>query len=71
MIVGNARLTLEELLTATVEVVNSRPLSYIKFSSEDLEEPLTPSYLLCGHRVLSLSDPETVIEDSYLDISTS
>ena len=25
-------------------------------SSEDLEEPLTPSHLLTGHRILSLPD---------------
>ena len=71
-IVGNARLTHEELLTAVIEVemiVNSRPLSYI--SSEDLEEPLTPSHLLCGHRILSLPDPKIVIETSHQDISTS
>ena len=56
--IGSARLTYEELLTVVVEVemtLNSRPLSYV--SSEDLEEPLTPSHLLCGHRVLSLPDP--------------
>ena len=34
--------------------LNSRPLSYV--SSEDVEEPLTPSHLLCGYRVLSLPD---------------
>ena len=70
--VENARLTHEELLTAVVEVemiVNSRPLSYI--FSEDLEEPLTPSHLLCGHRVLSLPDPKPIIEDNYQDVSTS
>ena len=56
--IGCAQLTYEELLTVTIEVemtLNSRPLSYV--SSEDLEEPLTPSHLLCGHRVLSLPDP--------------
>ena len=69
-VVGNARL--EELSTAVVEVemiVNSRPLSYV--SSEDLEEPLTPSHLLRGYRVLSLRDPKTVIEGNNQDISTS
>ena len=50
-------------------IVNSRPLSYV--SSEDLEEPLTPSHLLCGYRVLSLPDPRTAVEDDYEDISTS
>ena len=49
-IVRNARLTNEELMTAVIEVemiVNSRPLSYV--SSEELEQPLTPSHLLYGY----------------------
>ena len=53
----NARLTYEELLTSVVEIemtLDSRPLSYV--SSEDIDEPLTPSHLLCGHRVQSLPD---------------
>ena len=55
--IGQARLTYDELLTAVTEVeaiVNSRPLSFI--SSDDLEEPLTPSHLLIGRRALSLPD---------------
>ena len=55
--IGQARLTYDELLTAVVEVegiLNSRPLSYV--SSDDLEEPLTPSHLLAGRRLLSLPD---------------
>ena len=46
-------------------IVNSRPLIYQ--SSDDAEEPLTPSDPLLGYRVLSL--PETVVmtdEDEYL-----
>ena len=53
--VGRSKLSL--LHTAIVEVesiINSRPLSYI--SSGDLEEPLTPSHLLIGRRVLNLPD---------------
>ena len=53
--IGNARLTYDELMTSVIEVemiLNSRPLSYV--SSEDIEEPLTPSHLLVGYRVLSL-----------------
>ena len=38
-------------------VVNSRPLSYV--STEDLEEPLTPSHLVIGHRLLSLPGVST------------
>lgn len=55
--IGQASLTYDELLTALMEVemvVNSRPLSYI--STEDAEEPLTPSHLQIGRRVLSLPD---------------
>ena len=56
-IIGRAKLTHEELLTIVTEVemiVNSRPLSYV--SQEDLDEPITPSHLLIGKRVLSLPD---------------
>ena len=55
--IGGAKLTYEELMTVTVEVemiLNSRPLSYV--SSEDVDEPLTPSHLLHGRRLLSLPD---------------
>ena len=56
-IVGQAKLTYDELLTAIVEVeavLNSRPISYV--STDDIEEPLTPSHLLTGRRILSLPD---------------
>ena len=56
-IVGRAKLNYDELLTAVTEVesiINSRPLSYI--SSEDLEEPITPSHFLTGRRLLSFPD---------------
>ena len=56
-IIGQARLSYDELSTALVEVeavVNSRPLSYI--AMDDLDEPLTPSHLLSGHRIMSLPD---------------
>ena len=55
--IGQAKLTHDELLTALTEVemiVNSRPLSYL--STEDIEEPLTPSHLLIGRRVFNLPD---------------
>ena len=54
---GQAKLSYDEVLTALTEVemiVNSRPISYI--SPDDLDEPLTPSHLLMGRRVLSLPD---------------
>ena len=56
-VIGRHTLTYDELQTLTTEVeatLNSRPLSYI--SSDDLEEPLTPSHQITGHRVLSLPD---------------
>ena len=55
-IVGWAKLNYDELLTAVTEVesiINSRPLSYI--TSEDLEEPITPSHFLTG-RILNFPD---------------
>ena len=54
---GRARLSLDELHTALVEVesiVNSRPLTYV--AASDWEEPITPSHLLIGRRVLNLPD---------------
>ena len=55
--VGQAKLDYEELYTAVTEVeliLNSRPLTYV--SATDLEEPLTPSHLIMGKRILSLPD---------------
>ena len=57
MLIGRARLTYDELLTALTKVemiLNSRPLSYI--SSDDPEEPLTPSHLMMGRKLLILPD---------------
>ena len=62
--IGGARLTYDELITVVAEVemiLNSRPLSYI--SSEDTEEPLTPSHLLLGRRVMNL--PDVSVADDY------
>ena len=64
--VGGAQLTYEELLTVVAEVemiLNSRPISYV--STEDLQEPLTPSHLLTGRRLLSM--PEQDIGNDILD----
>ena len=55
--VRRSKLSFDELQTLLVEVeaiINSRPLSYV--SATDIEEPLTPSHLLMGRRVLSLPD---------------
>ena len=56
-VIGQARLSYGELLTAVVEVestINSRPLTYT--SADDTEEPLTPTHLLVGRRLLNLPD---------------
>ena len=55
--IGRGRLTLDELTTAVTEVemiVNSRPLTY--FSTEDMEDPVTPSHFITGRRLMSLPD---------------
>ena len=57
---GKARLTYEELCTVLAEVeciLNSRPLTYMY--PDELEEPLTPSHLISGRRMLSLPDTNT------------
>ena len=65
-IVGKAKLSYEELLTTLTEiemVINCRPLSYV--SSNDLEEPLTPSHLLIGRRLMNL--PEDLVYSKQRD----
>lgn len=50
---GNARMTYEEFQTVLVEVegiLNSHPLNYVY---EELEEPVTPSSLCVGRRLVS------------------
>ena len=62
-VVGNATLTMDELSTLIVEVetvLNPRPLTYI--AAEEIEELLTPAYLLTGRRLIGLPDAETVLE---------
>ena len=56
-VLGSSRLTYEEMLTILVEVegvLNSCPLSYVY--SENTNDPLAPSHLLLGRRLLSKSE---------------
>ena len=65
-VIGRNCLTYDELLTLITEaeaVLNSRPLTYV--SSENVEELLTPSHLLVGCRVLSLSGPSLPDDADY------
>ena len=55
-VLGNAKLNFEELVTILTEIestINNRPLTY---QYDDLVEALTPSHLLCGRRISSLSE---------------
>ena len=48
-------------------ILNCRPLSFV--SSEDYEEPLPSSHLVCGHRIMSLPDNRSSeAEDSDTDV---
>ena len=61
--VGKASLTYDELSMLVTEieaVLNSRPLTYVS-----MDEPLTPSHLLLGYRVLSLPDPPLSDDPDY------
>ena len=65
--IGKAKLTFDEFSTAIAEVemvINSRPISYV--SSEDFDEPLTPSHLLMGYRVLTIPGPSGDTSDPRL-----
>ena len=56
-IIGQAKFSHDKLLTVITEVemvLNSTPLSYV--STNDIEEPLTPSHLMIGRRLMSLPD---------------
>ena len=64
MLEEDARLTYDELLTALVEVemvLNSRSLTVV--SADDLEEPLTPSHLIIGHRLRDVPDLQCINVD--------
>ena len=64
--IGKNCLTHDELLTLVAEVeavLNCRPLTYV--SSEDVEEPLTPSHLLVGYRIMTLPDHSVPDDPDY------
>ena len=53
----NSKLNYEEFLTLLTEIegeINSKPLTY---SNEELGEPLTPSHLIIGRRILDRPSP--------------
>ena len=53
-VLGNARLTYEELLMLLIQiegVLNPRPLTYV---GQEKNKPLTPSHLVIGRRILTV-----------------
>ena len=68
--VGRAQLSFDELVTVLAEieaVINSRPLTYV--SAGDIEEPLTPSHLIVGRRILNLPDHLSHLNDDDEEFS--
>ena len=62
---GRAFITLTVLQTTIVEVeavLNDRPLTHLSSATGDLE-PLTPSHLLCGRRIVPLPHPNVTDEE--------
>ena len=65
-VLGQAKFSHDELLTALIEIemaLNSRPLTYI--SEKDLDEALAPSHLLIGRRLMNL--PDHVLQPNHVD----
>ena len=66
-ILGRTHATLESLQTIFVEVeglLNDRPLTYVSSDLDDLE-PITPSHLLYGRRIIPL--PHCTVEDEEIN----
>ena len=64
---GRTYATLESLQTIVVEIeglLNDRPLTYVSSDANDLE-PITPSHLLHGRRIVTL--PHSTTEDEVRD----
>ena len=62
---GRAFVTLPVLQTTIVEVeaaLNDRPLTYLSSATGD-PQPLTPSHLLCGRRIVPLPYPDVDEEE--------
>ena len=67
-VLGQAKLTYDELLTNLIEIegiVNSRPLTYDYDETDG--EVLTPSHLIFGYRLDSLSDDVICTMDKDID----
>ena len=76
-VIGQRRLTYDELLTVLTEVevtLNSRPLTYL--TADDLEEPLTPMHLITGRRLLDLRatsemDPDIMSSNKHANLTAA
>ncbi len=66
--IGGAKLSYDELHTCITEieaVLNSRPLAYLY---DEIQEPLTPSHLIVGRRLLNLPALSSLdLEDRVFD----
>ena len=70
-VLGRSSVTLTVLQTLIVEVeaiLNDRPLTYVSCGLNDLE-PLTPSQLLHGRRIVSLPHEQYLDDPTFSDYS--